>query len=96
MTELYECLTCRGQYYPIQADGSLYFHACPPLPGKTPVEFIPRPDARDENLVVDAAGQVRGIKAAGKGRVPVKDLPPPPPSPAPLGLLARVRSAIFG
>jgi hypothetical protein len=26
-----ECLSCGGRYEPLQADGTLYFHRCPPL-----------------------------------------------------------------
>lgn len=26
-----KCLSCGGTYEPIQADGTTYFHACPPL-----------------------------------------------------------------
>jgi len=26
------CLTCGGRYEPLQRDGTLYFHVCPPLP----------------------------------------------------------------
>jgi hypothetical protein len=26
-----ECLTCHGRYDTVQADGTLYFHRCPPL-----------------------------------------------------------------
>lgn len=26
-----KCNACGGTYEPVQADGSLYFHACPPL-----------------------------------------------------------------
>lgn len=26
-----ECLSCHGTYDPIQGDGVLYFHVCPPL-----------------------------------------------------------------
>lgn len=29
--DLVECQTCHGQYMPVQPDGTLYFHACPPL-----------------------------------------------------------------
>lgn len=31
MANLVQCKSCSGVYAPIQADGSSYFHVCPPL-----------------------------------------------------------------
>ncbi len=56
---LLRCRTCLGVYRSIQADGSEYQHACPPipnpafqplpsLPGFDPRTDIPRPGHRDE------------------------------------------------
>ncbi len=58
----FACGTCRGEYSDTQPDGTLYFHACPPVRG--PRAFLPadhpdfyagdireRFDKRDENLV---------------------------------------------
>jgi hypothetical protein len=85
-----KCNACGGVYAPIQADGTAYYHACPPL-----VELfhtvtgeilprdvaaimtdgttigrreIPRPNARDENVVVSSTrGAPAAIKAEGAG-----------------------------
>lgn len=65
-SERFECLSCGGQYSTPQADGSIYFHTCPDLPGDRHNPPRRRPDGRDEN--VPAAGAPAGtIVAEGKG-----------------------------
>ncbi len=76
----FRCNSCQGTYRDTQADGTLYFHACPPTPNPLfqpdtakplpdPRESIERPNKRDENITVDAQGKAAGIKAAGAGRI---------------------------
>lgn len=73
-----KCTTCSGTYSPTQADGSKYFHACPPIanpayqpdpakPAFNLTQTIEIPNKRDENLVLDTTGKVTGIKSVGKG-----------------------------
>jgi ssDNA-binding Zn-finger/Zn-ribbon topoisomerase 1 len=56
-----KCNSCGGTYSQVQADGSRYFHACPPIPnpGYQPdptkgavvlQQTIERPNKRDENV----------------------------------------------
>jgi len=45
-----QCRSCGGTYEPIQADGSLYFHACPPLSG---AELKAAVDAGKVTLPID-------------------------------------------
>lgn len=69
------CKCCGGEYSPVQSDGSLYFHACPPttrpaerMEGVPPVKVVvteseERPNKRDERLVEhverDTDGNIR-------------------------------------
>ena len=74
-----KCNACGGTYEPIQADGSRYFHACPPIanpaynadPTKGAVdmrEHVERPDKRDENVTgIDKATNQTTIVSAGAG-----------------------------
>lgn len=108
------CKACGGVYNPIQADGTQYFHVCPPLSvpelrnaiakgtivlapadaarltaaadrdlvtpplgGAVPQAdlvlaslSVPRPKARDENLVSTAEKNAGAIKAEGAGVIP--------------------------
>jgi hypothetical protein len=52
-----KCSSCNGQYVPVQTDGTLYFHACPP--GTV--------NPRDENVPSTLASDAKNIKLAGKG-----------------------------
>lgn len=85
----YQCKVCLGEYSDPQADGSRYFHACPPLRNpdyemqfeldkegnrvpKGPLNpkiprFIPRPDARNENMEMKPDGKM-AAKENGVGR----------------------------
>jgi hypothetical protein len=45
-----QCSTCHGTYSPVQADGTLYFHACPPVVDKVTGVATPMPNARNENV----------------------------------------------
>jgi hypothetical protein len=75
-----------------QRVGSFYFHACPPIDNPAhqpdgsarrydPRETVARPDARDENVVLeDVTGErgirqlrAAGIKAEGRGRRQLRD-----------------------
>jgi hypothetical protein len=60
----YKCNGCGGTYDDPQSDGVRYFHACAPIvvkpaegdptkPGFVPAVYGPRPDHRDENVVVE-------------------------------------------
>jgi hypothetical protein len=74
-----KCNSCGGTYETILADGSLYFHACGPIPNpayqpdpkKGPVnrtETIERPNKRDENVTgIDPNTNQPIIKSAGAG-----------------------------
>jgi hypothetical protein len=109
------CNACGGRYEPVQADGTQYFHACPPLSvhelrdgvdagtvvlsdvdqkrlasarkldATNPPDnnhataeaiffaslTVPRPGARDENLVSTREKDKGAMKAAGAGVAPV-------------------------
>jgi hypothetical protein len=95
MSERYECLSCGGQYSPVQADGTFYYHACAPIGRDAEGRAIERPDKRDENLARDATPEAPRMKAEGRGRAPYVR-PPPPPPPPPQTLLARVRDFVMG
>ena len=74
-----KCNSCGGTYNTKQPDGSLYFHACAPLPNPAyqpdpakgavnPVQTIEHPNKRDENLTApDPATKQNGIVNAGTG-----------------------------
>jgi hypothetical protein len=47
----YICNTCSGEYDDLLSDGTLYFHACPPIP----VNRVKRPDG----TIVTIEGPVR-------------------------------------
>jgi hypothetical protein len=60
----FKCNACGGTYTDPQTDGVRYFHACAPIvvkpaegepgtPGFVPAVYGPRPDHRDENVVVE-------------------------------------------
>jgi hypothetical protein len=62
----FKCLACGGTYTTPASDGSIYFHACPPLPSAGGQPPQSRPKARDEN--VPAANPRAGaIVAEGAG-----------------------------
>ncbi len=48
-----KCLTCGGVFDPVQADGTSYFHVCPPNVDKITSATAPRANARDENVDQD-------------------------------------------
>jgi hypothetical protein len=64
-----QCNECGGIYFKGDADEAGYFHACPPEivttravddgTGKITKQEVraPRPNARDENIVIDALGK---------------------------------------
>jgi hypothetical protein len=56
---IYQCLSCGGVYRPFQADGTAYFHVCPP--GTT--------NPRNENIVQTTAGGPVSIISAGGGYI---------------------------
>jgi hypothetical protein len=85
-----QCNACGGVYAPIQADGTEYYHVCPPLyefvntdtgeivprdvavatkdGSKIGTRELPRPNHRDENVVVSSkAGAPVVIRAEGAG-----------------------------
>ena len=67
MSQLFQCLACKGTYSDTQRDGSLYMHACPPLPpDKNGVE-AERPNKRDENVVTGRNDRTMGIRLEGAG-----------------------------
>lgn len=84
MSDLYKCLCCGGVYAPVQADGTIYFHACPPMPDPKTGVPIQRPGHRDENVVMDRAGVVTNIRSEGAGTAPV----PPAAKPEPVWITA--------
>jgi hypothetical protein len=92
----YRCLSCGGRYDSEEADGSLYFHACPPLAVDSTGKVIERPDRRDENAVKQVDGGEPRLKLEGRGRelVTVDEAAPAPPE-APRGLWARAKARLF-
>jgi hypothetical protein len=73
MIQVFRCESCKGLYRSPQADGTIYHHACPPLPPDKKGRELPRPDRRDENLAFNAAGRLTGLKREGKGVTCVSD-----------------------
>lgn len=69
MINTFRCRSCRGVYPDTNPSGTVYFHACPPLPmqPKKPFDVIEREDKRDENLAHDRYGRLTGIVSEGKG-----------------------------
>ena len=78
MTRRHRCKSCRGTYALESADGTSYYHACPPfsepewdaLPEPMKKIFPPgsdRPNKRDENVALDSSGRSRGMKSEGDG-----------------------------
>jgi len=64
----YRCNSCGGEYNDILEDGSLYFHACPPVTDPITGETKEHPNKRDENISQDPeTGEVK-IRSVGKGR----------------------------
>jgi len=87
---MYQCGSCGGVYQDLMADGSLYFHACPPLEVDPRGRVVERPDKRNENLVMGEPGEAPRMKAEGRGRVELEPgWQPPAPAAEPRGLLAR-------
>jgi len=67
----WKCKSCNATYPDTQPDGTLYFHACAPMPPDAQGNQAEHPNKRDENITVDGKGRATGIKAAGAGVVPV-------------------------
>ena len=65
-SEVFQCLTCKGQYSTPQRGGQIYMHVCPPLVGDDPGVTRDRPNARNENPV-DRERPATAIVAEGKG-----------------------------
>lgn len=77
----FQCQTCGGTYADVQLDGSLYFHACPPIFDPThPTVVTPMPNARNENLTIGRDWKASGIVSAGAGTKPVKAQASPDPA----------------
>lgn len=64
-----KCKTCGGTYEKLQADGTEYFHACPPVWNSQAGKFEERADKRDENVPLKGGVKEGGalVKSAGKG-----------------------------
>lgn len=69
MTARFRCLACFGEYSDKCPDGSVYFHACPPLDiDQAGLVFQEAINKRDENPVADSGGAARP-RLEGLGRV---------------------------
>jgi hypothetical protein len=67
MSQIFQCLACKGTYADTQTNGMLYHHACPPLrPDKYGVE-AERPNKRDERVFENRHGRLTGIRLEGAG-----------------------------
>jgi hypothetical protein len=94
---LWQCGSCGGTYSDTCPDGSLYFHACPPIKLDTASNPLYSPDRRDENLLSLYSDAIGVIRAEGKGRAPAPAAAPDTaPPPAPAGFVARVWNALTG
>ncbi len=70
MTQRFRCNACGGEYSDVQADGSIYHHACPPSPPNKKGETPEREIRRDENVARRRRGsavRVTGIVSEGFG-----------------------------
>lgn len=81
-----KCNTCGGIYRPVLADGSAYYHACPPTRVKTPAvvdaktgdvitpaQLEQLPNRRNENVCVDRESGAVSLISEGLGVTPVTD-----------------------
>lgn len=64
------CRGCEGTYATDQG-AVRYFHACPPIVARDPLEGTPRPRARNENVKLTPDGASAGALADGDGTDPV-------------------------
>jgi hypothetical protein len=67
MSETFQCGCCGARYVDQQKDGTLYFHACGPLPPDNKGVSAPRKNARNENIALRSDGRAAGIVAEGAG-----------------------------
>lgn len=67
MIHRFECNQCHGVYQDVQADGAIYFHACPEPRLDKKGRPVPRVGGRDENIATNHAGSVTGIRLEGAG-----------------------------
>lgn len=85
-TDLVQCNACSGIYRPLQADGTEYYHVCPPrrVVGAKPAPTLDAPDAvapvfapiaqpRNENVVGIDDNDAPVLAAPGAGSTPVFD-----------------------
>lgn len=86
----WKCNSCLATYSDLQADGSVYCHACAPLPPNAQGLQVEHANKRDENLTLDGRGRASGIRSAGAGVTQVGGAPVPQPAstppPMPIGL----------
>jgi hypothetical protein len=76
----WRCNACRGTYTDTQADGSTYFHSCPPYHADQAGTLIPIVNPRNENLALAPNGEPLGIISAGAGVTPLDGQPEPEPA----------------
>lgn len=67
MRHQFQCRACDGTYFEMLQDGGPYAHVCGPLPPDKNGVQAERPDKRDENMVVNGAGKLSGIRSEGAG-----------------------------
>lgn len=86
----WKCNSCGAGYSDTQADGTVYFHSCSPLPPNAQGVQAEHANKRDENITLDSRGRAAGIKAAGLGVTQTGGTPVPQPAsippPIPIGL----------
>ena len=67
MTHEFRCNACKATWFTPTRHAHINHHACGPLPAHKKNPERERPDKRDENIAVDRAGKVLGIKLQGAG-----------------------------
>lgn len=73
MTFAYQCNACGALYFDVQRDGTLYYHACAPLPPDKNGFAAERLNKRDENLARVRPGVIPGIISEGDGVTSLKN-----------------------
>jgi hypothetical protein len=63
----WKCNACKGVYSDATRDGSIYMHACGPLPPDENGFEAPRPNRRDERLEPDSGIRTSNIRSEGAG-----------------------------
>jgi len=68
---IFRCNACKGTYSDTLRDGTVYMHACPPLPPDERGIEPERENKRDETIGTARGNLTPGIRSEGAGVTPV-------------------------